>query len=140
MSTENDLIREISIENETLRINLDKIRKKSLHSNIVMIVDYFYENLEEMHNNLILKKSSKKMKDLPDIKMYEHKKLGAPDPESLQSVLQYILNMFGDEFEVIKGELIKSKTEKEYLENYLENIGNLRKKSEHLYHDLVEIP
>ncbi|MHB1439922.1 MAG: hypothetical protein ACYCSO_04130 [Cuniculiplasma sp.] len=138
MSGESNLIMEISKSNLNIQRQLREIKEETFLDNIAMIVDYFLQNLEQMDIFLNEKKVFRKIEAVPDIRISGHRKIEKPDPESIQSVLQFISSTLMREHEIVIGTIRKSGLEQEYLENYAENIEILRKKAENLYHDLVE--
>lgn len=138
MNGESDLIKELSGSNKNIQKQLMDMREETFHDNIAMIIDYFIQNLKEMDKFLMEKTVLGKKENVQDMKMYESRKVVKPDPESLQSVLQFISSTLGREHEIAVGIVRKSGIEKDYLENYCENIMLLMKKADNMYHDLVE--
>ena len=138
MNKEDELVDEISKSNLKIQEQLKGIRDETFHNNISMIVDYFIANLNLMNEALKRKESLEKLEREPDIRIYNHRRVETPDPESIQSVLLFISSTLGREHEIVLGTIRKYDDERDYLENYAGNIERLRIKSENLYHDLVE--
>ncbi|SJK83918.1 hypothetical protein CPM_0014 [Cuniculiplasma divulgatum] len=138
MSKEDELIDEITKSNLKIQEQLKDIRDETFHNNISMIVDYFIANLNLMNEALKKKETLEKLEREPDIRIYNHRKVEAPDPESIQSVLLFISSTLGREHDIVLGTIRKYEEGKDYLENYASNIERLRIRSENLYHDLVE--
>ena len=138
MEEEDALIKEISDSNLKIQEQLRNIKEETLHDNITMIVDYFAANLMRMREALLKKECMHNLKKGQDIKMYNHKRLEEPDPESIQSVLLFISSTMGREHEIVLGAIRKFNKEREYLEDYASCVETLRIKSENLFHDLVE--
>ncbi len=127
-------IASIIVGNEDITDKLYEMREKTTHTNITMILDFFIETLEVLKESLEGEKKMDQLKEYEDMKISEHMKTPYPDPESLQSVLLYTAEIISNEFKRIG----KMDTENEKIQLYNKNMDNLRKRAEHLYHDLVE--
>ena len=127
-------IASIIVGNEDITDKLYEMREKTTHTNITMILDFFIETLEVLKESLEGEKKMDQLKEYEDMKISEHMKTPYPDPESLQSVLLYTAEIISNEFKRIG----KMDTKNEKIQLYNKNMDNLRKRAEHLYHDLVE--
>ncbi len=120
--------------NRVLVKSLNELKKKTTHTNISMILDYFIENIKELLRCFENGEEKAFPTSYEDIKINDYMKMPVPDPESLQSVILYISQQLTDECK----HLDEMKTTDSLLKSYIISLNSLRKRAEHLYVDLVE--
>ena len=130
-------ILEILEENMNFSSELEEMIRDTNHSNISMILKMFLGALNELEKALREGSFSSEYRNIPDIKIHSGKSGEIVDIESMQSVLKFLSEKFSILHDNALG-MSSDKGKKTVLAKYIEGIEYLRKRSEHMYHDLVE--
>ncbi len=124
-------------ENMKFSSELEEMINDTNHSNISMILKMFQGALNELEKALREGSFSSEYRNIPDIKIHSGKPGEMVDIESMQSVLRFLsgrLSALHDNAMSISS----GRGKKSVLVQYIEGVEYLRKRSEHMYHDLVE--
>ena len=130
-------ILEILEENMNFSSELEEMIKNTNHSNISMILKMFQGALNELEKAMREGSFSSEYRNIPDIKIHSGKSGEIVDIESMQSVLRFLSERLSVLHDNALGKS-SGKGKKTVLDQYIEGIEYLRKRSEHMYHDLVE--
>ena len=124
-------------ENMNFSSELEGMIKDTTHTNISMILKMFQNALNELEESLREGTVSREYRNIPDIMAHSGKSFESVDIESMQSVLRFLSERFSTLHDSAL-EMSSGTRKKIVLSKYIEGIEYLRKRSEHMYHDLVE--